>query len=667
MICDKRYLCTHNQIRPTALGLFDKAIILTASPTGVGFGQMGLGYCGRILRVDLTEQKIVHENIGENFYRLYFGGTAIVAYYLLRELEPGTPPLSDENLLVFAPGVFTGAPIGGSGRLSIGAKSPLTNAFGDSQGGGYLGPELKRAGFDALVVRGKATEPSFIYVHDGEVEIRDARRLWGMEIADTQEALQTELGDKSIKTAIIGPAGEQLIPFANISIDVGHFAGRTGLGAVMGSKNLKAVVARGRNPIKMANPQIVFDNAKWLTSNIKLVYALHTHGTSNIVNGLNASGGLPTRNFNQGSFEFADAISGERLTESLLIGRRTCYACPIVCKRIVKGNRPDNMDTRYSGPEYETIASFGSNCGIRSLEVIAAANQKCNANGLDTISTGMAISFAMECYQKGILTESQVDGLELNFGSENAMLHLLDKIIKREGIGKLLSQGTARAAITLGRRADKCALTVKGQEVPMHEPRLKQGLSIGYATSPTGADHCHNYHDTYYVNKESKAFNDLRSFGILEPVDAADLGLRKVRAFTYLVNWRHFTNCAVMCYFMPFDFNQVVDIIGGLTGWNISLWEVLKIGERALTMAKAFNVREGLTGKDDSLPKRFFGPFESGPLKGVAVDENAFTEAVRAYYQVLGWDVETGIPTRAKLYELGIGWVADAGFSKIPQ
>jgi aldehyde:ferredoxin oxidoreductase len=324
------------------------------------------------------------------------------------------------------------------------------------------------------------------------------------------------------------------------------------------------------------------------------------------------------------------------------------------------------MDTRYGGPEYETIASFGSNCGIRSLEAIAAANQKCNANGLDTISAGMAISFAMECYQKGILTRSQADGLELDFGNDNAMLQLLDKIIKREGIGRLLSQGTARAAISLGRDADKCALTVKGQEVPMHEPRLKQGLSIGYATSPTGADHCHNYHDTYYVNKDSKSFNDLRAFGILEPVDAADLSLRKVRAFAYIVNWRHFTNCAVICYFVPFDFNQIVNIIGGVTGWNISLWELLKIGERALTMARAFNAREGLTGKDDSLPERFFRPFESGPLKNIAVDKNAFTEAVRAYYQMLGWDTETGIPTRAKLYELGIGWVADTEFSKMP-
>jgi len=610
------------------------------------------GYNGKILRVNLSNRTITAETPDENFYRTYMGGEGVIAYYLLKEVQPGTEPLSPDNKLIFAPGILTGVPLAGSGRNSVGAKSPLTGGFGSADGGGFFGAELKRAGWDGIIVEGKADRPVYLWINDDQVEIRDASHLWGKTTAPVQAVIREELGDPNIRVAQIGPAGEKLVRYACVINDLKHAAGRTGMGAVMGSKHLKAVAVRGHQPVELADPVKVQAMAKWLGENVeRLAGGMRDLGTAAGLMALHHSGGLPTRNFREGAFEGAEKISGQTMRDTILVKRENCFACPVNCKRVVQVEEPYQVDPIYGGPEYETLGSFGSTCGVDDLKAIAKANELCNANSLDTISTGVTIAFAMECYERGILSQAETDGLELKFGNADAMLKLVEKIARREGFGDILAEGSMRAAAKIGRGAEKYAIHVKGQEVPMHEPRLKHGLGLGYTVSPTGADHVHNIHDTGYA----KSVEGLKPFGILEPLPANDLSLDKVRMFLAEVHMSHFANCAVACIFVPWDNNQKVEIVRAVTGWNTSLWELAKVGERATTLARVFNLREGFTAEDDYLTERFLEPFADGPLAGVAVDREKLAAARSGYYTLMGWDA-AGVPTAAKLHELGVGW-----------
>ena len=621
---------------------------------------MSYGYRGKVLRVNLSNNAISTEQPDENFYRTYFGGSNLVAYYLLKELQPGIEPLGPENKLVFACGVLTGAPVGGSGRNSVGAKSPLTGAFGDAQVGGYWGAELKRAGYDGVIVEGKAATPVYIWIKDGQAEVRDARHLWGKTTGETQARLRQELGDSVVRTALIGPAGEKLVRFACVMNDLAHAAGRTGMGAVMGSKNLKGIAVRGHDPVPLKDPEAVARLAKWLADTVMSDNrGMRDQGTPSALFGLNRSGGLPTRNFSEGVFpQGIGKIDGRTFRETILIARRSCWACPIRCKREVKVEKPYVVDPMYGGPEYETLASLGSNCGINDLAAIAKGNELCGAYGLDTISAGVAISFAMECFEKGILTGKDCDGLELTFGNADAMVKMVERIGKREGLGRMLGEGVARAAKAIGKGAEQYAIHVKGQEVPMHEPRYKHGLGLGYAVSPTGADHCHNMHDNLFSGP-SADLEDYKALGLLEPLAVTDLSPAKVRRFSYYTSWRHFLNCAVVCQFPHFNLLQWTEVVQGTTGWNTSVWELMKVGQRCVSMGRAFNIREGLTKKDDYLPQRFLTAFASGPLQGVAVDGAKLEQAKEVYYRMMGWDEVRGAPRSETLSELGIGWVAD--------
>ena len=325
------------------------------------------------------------------------------------------------------------------------------------------------------------------------------------------------------------------------------------------------------------------------------------------------------------------------MRDTILIDRGTCYACPVKCKRIVKVDELYNVNPEYGGPEYETTAALGSNCGIDNLEAIAKGNELCNAYGLDTIGTGIAISFAMECFENGLITEKNTDGIELRFGNADAMVKMVDMIAKRQAIGAVLAEGVKRAAEQIGKGASKFAMHVKGQELPMHEPKYKPGVGLGYAVSPTGADHTQGTHDP----------------------GSTDLGPGKERSFLHSQLWRSFLNCAGMCIFLPYSRRQFMDMIDAIAGWDMGDWEMMKIGERALNMTRVFNVREGFTKADDNLPERIHQPFTSGPLAGVGYGEDRLSEAVGTYYEMLGWDRETGVPRRAKLQELDIEWVAD--------
>jgi aldehyde:ferredoxin oxidoreductase len=621
------------------------------------------GYTGRILRADLSAGKLSTEEPGESFYRQYYGGESFVAYFLLKEVPRGIDPFSPQNRLVFAAGPLTGIPVGGCGRHSIGAKSPLTGGFGEAEAGGYWGAELKRAGFDAIVVEGKSESPVYLYLNDGKAELRDARHLWGKKTLDCEMAIREELGDQRIKCSVIGPSGENLVRFACITNDLDAFAGRCGLGAVMGSKNLKAVACRGNTRIAVSDPQTISEFGKWVRDfGAKNLQAYQDYGTAANVMILNDAGGLPTLNFKEGVFDRAEEISGQTMADTILVKRRSCFACPVHCKREVAVSDPFEVDPRYGGPEYETIGAFGSNCGIGDLKAIAKANELCNAYGVDTISCGMAISFAMECFENGVLSTSDTDGIDLRFGNVEAMLQMTEKICLRQGFGRVLAEGTRRAAEEIGRGAEEFAIHIKGQEPSMHEPRLKQGLGVGFAMSPTGADHCHNLHDTAFSSETSPLLEDIRTLGIQRALPVNDLSPAKIQLLGYVTQWMHFLNSAVCCFFVVeygrIGYKRMSDLMNAATGWNTSVFELMKVGERAMNMARVFNLREGFTAKDDTLPKRFHEAFIKGPLKGVVVGSDRFEKAKQAYYELMGWP--EGVPTKTKLGELGIEWAEDA-------
>ena len=614
---------------------------------------MAYGYNGKILRVNLSNGDISSDEPDDNFYRRYMGGRGFIGYFLLKELKPKTDALSPGNELIFATGVITGGRIGGSGRNSVGAKSPLTNGYGEAEAGGFWGAELKRSGYDALIFEGKSEKPVYLWIGGEQPELRDAGHLWGKTTLETQEAIHEELGDKRIRTALIGPAGEKLARIACIINDIVYAYGRSGMGAVMGSKNLKGVAIRGKRPPEVSDPAKIKETIKWLSDNYSKGF--QDVGTAGGVTGLSRGGGLPTRNFQEGVFEGAEAISGQTMRDTILTGRRSCYACPVRCKRVVEVDEPYKVDPAYGGPEYETIGALGSNCGVDNLAAVAKGNELCNAYSLDTIGAGTTIAFAMDCFENGILTKKDTDGIDLRFGNADAMVKMVEKMANREGIGDLLAEGCMRAAEKIGKGASELAMHVKGQEFPMHEPRYKQGMGMGYAISPTGADHVQSIHDTGL----EKHPGGLLRLGVLEGLPASDLGPGKVRMFIYQQHWNSFGNCAGLCLFLPYSFNQRAEIVESLTGWDVTTWELMKVGERGTTMARAFNVREGFTKVDDYLPKRIHEAFTSGPLAGIGIGQAKLDEAISAYYDMMGWDRTTGIPTRGKLQELDIEWVAD--------
>ncbi|HID87440.1 MAG TPA: aldehyde ferredoxin oxidoreductase [Anaerolineae bacterium] len=620
------------------------------------------GYNGRILHVDLTEGRWWAEELDDRIYRTHLGGGALSLYFLLRDLTPGVDPLGPDNLLIFMTSVINGLPLSGANRYSAAGKSPLTDGFGESEAGGYWGPELKQAGFDGIIVHGRAERPVYLFVHDGECEIRDASRYWGQLSGEVQDGLEDELGDRRIRVLQTGMAGERGVRFAAMTNQLRHFHGRTGLGAVMGSKNLKAIVVRGGERLTMADGEAAGRVLQWFREAYDPeADRFHLHGTAGGIPILNRDGILPTRNFRDGSFELADAISGETMSETILVNRGTCFACAVACKREVEV--PERGVTpRYGGMEYETIAANGSLCGVGDLEAIAEASQWLNRYVLDSISTGAVIAFAMECYEHGILTRDEADGIELTWGNADAVIQMIHKIARREGIGDLLAEGVKRAAARLGRGAERFALHVKGQELPMHEPRGKPGLAIAYAVSPTGADHMEAPHDPAFESFGNfpHAFSQL---GLLEPLDRMGLGPEKVRAFFYTQMVWSLYNSIGMCDFVgvpigALTLERLRDYVNAVTGWDMSLFELMKVGERANTMARLFNLREGFTAADDTLPQRLFEPLQRGRLAGQALDREAFARALRLYYQMAGWD-EEGVPTPAKLAELGLTWAAE--------
>ena len=628
---------------------------------------MSYGYTGNILHINLSTKEIWVEHPEETFYRTYWGGRALALYYMLKYIKPKTDPLSPDNLLIFAPSVITGTPAPAIPRYTVCAKSPLTGAEGEAEAGGWWGSELKKAGFDAIIIKGASSDPVYLYIKDGKIEIKDATSLWGKETAVVQQLIREELKDNRIRVAQIGPAGENLVRFANIVNELKHFNGRNGLGAVMGSKKLKAIAVRGTQPIKLYNKEKIKEVTKQITSRIMdnpLSRSLRELGTPATVRSFYETGCLPSYNWTTGYFKEGENLTAETYNKTILKKIEGCFACPIRCKRVVQIEEENlSVDPLYGGPEYETIVALGSLCGISDLKYVAKANELCNKYTMDTISTGMTIAFAMQCYKEGILTQGDTEGLELNFGNKVAMLQLVEMIAKREGIGNLLAEGSYRASLKIGKGSKKLVHQVKGQEIPMHDPRLKTGVGLQYALSDYGADHMKAAHDPFFKDADSWGMQVMKGLGILEPVSPTDIGQKKVNLFKILDIYWSLLDTLGVCDFGYFPrsvgtLDELLGIIQSATSWDVTWFELMRLGERSINMARFFNYREGFSSKDDTLPEVFFYNFKGGPLDAQgAIDKEDFQKALRLRYEMMGWDVNTGIPTEAKLIELGLDWL----------
>jgi len=630
---------------------------------------MSYGYTGSILHLDLSSKKYWIEHPPETFYRTYWGGRALGLYYMLKEMKPKTDPLSPDNLLIFAPSVLTGTPAPAMPRYTVCAKSSLTGAEGEAEAGGWWGPELKKAGLDAIITKGASTTPVYLWINDGKVEIKAATHLWGKDTGTTQKIIKEELADDKVRIAQIGPAGENLVRFANIVNELKHFNGRNGLGAVMGSKKLKAIAVRGTKPIELYNKERVSQVTKEITKRVMenpLSRDLRELGTLAVVRPFYEAGCLPSYNWTTGYFKEGENLTAETYNKTILKKTIGCYACPIRCKRVVEINESDlQVDPSYGGPEYETITSLGSSCGISDLKYIAKANELCNKYTMDTISTGMAIAFAMQCFQEGLLTKEDTGGIELTFSNKEAMLKMVEKIAHRDGLGDLLAEGSYLAAQKIGKGSEKFIHQVKKQEIPMHDPRLKIGVGLQYALADYGADHMKVAHDTYFKDKDSYGIKEMKGLGILEPVSPTDIGQNKVTLFKILDTYWSLLDTLGVCDFgyVPRSvgtMEELLEIICSTTGWKTTWFEFMKVGERSINMARVFNCREGFTTKDDTLPEVFYQNFKGGPLEGkFAINKEDFEKALKLRYELMGWNADTGVPTPAKLIELNLDWLID--------
>lgn len=588
------------------------------------------GYWNKILHVDLTAGTTRIEEPGDAFFRLYGGGRGLIGHYLLKYVPTNADPLGPDNVLIFAPGVLTGAPVPGAGRHSVGAKSPLSGGFGESEAGGFWGAELKRAGWDAIVVHGAASKPVYLWINDDTVEVRDAAHLWGKITGDVEGILKEEIGDPRVRVAQIGPAGENLVRFGNIANDLNEFAGRSGMGAVMGSKKLKAVVVRGRTPVKIADQPALLGISKWVSSTVEQVHrGFHEYGTGGAMQGKNLDGGMPTLNYRMGAFDEIAKVDAIAIKEEVRIDMGACFACSVRCKKVVQIEAREEdagvtrkgvkiavdpqgryrVDPKYGGPEYESLAALGPSVGVDDIVAVCKSNEVCNYLGMDTITAGTTIAWAMECYEKGILTAEDTDGVKLQFSNGDAVIEMLNKIAYRDGFGDLLAEGSQRAAEKIAQGSEEFLTTVKGMEMAMHDPRHMEPMRTSYLLAPTGGDHMRQTGDK----------NGLR-------------------------------NQIGMCHFLAYDDGQTAEILNAVTGWGVDQAEMVATAHRGLTLARLFNMREGMTRADDRLPKRFYDDLP----KHKGLTDEGLGEIVTNYYIEQGWDAETGRPTAETVRALGI-------------
>ncbi|TFF90111.1 MAG: aldehyde ferredoxin oxidoreductase [Promethearchaeota archaeon] len=610
---------------------------------------------GKMLRIDMTSQSFEEEEISQERVRKYLGGRGIGAKILFDELKPKTQPLSPENVLVIATGPMTGTKAQSTGRYSVVTKSPLTGAILSANSGGTWGTHLRQSGFDVLIIKGKADKPTYLWLHDGKVEFRDALKVWGKKVIEADKLLRGET-DEEAKVLQIGLAGEQQSSIAAIMNDKFRAAGRGGAGAVLGSKNLKAIVVKGGKDIEVANPikfkRSIDKTKKQLEEHpaggglTKEGGALNLLGTPVLVSVINENGLLPTKNFQTGVFEHAGDISGEKIKEDILKESVACFRCPIECGRWVEVRGGEYGGKAYEPAEgesleYETVWAFGSECGNRDLDSIALANFLCNEYGLDTISTGTTIGFAMEAFEKGLITEKDV-GFKLDWGDPDAIIKLVEMIAHRDGFGNVLADGSLAAARKIGGQAEEFAIQVKGLELPAYDPRGAFGIGLNYATSNRGAAHVNGYTIAAEIA------------GAPLKVDPLDGGPDKVGLTILFQNLTAAVDSIGQCLFLTFSVGaeEFAPLIASVMGWNdYTAEEFVKTGERIYALERLFNQREGFGRLDDNLPKRFTDEeMPEGAAKG---NVNPLESMLKMYYDQRGYD-EEGHPTYGKLVELDI-------------
>ncbi len=614
---------------------------------------------GKILRVDLSKSKITKEFPDENTLKMFLGGSGLATKYLFDEVKKGTDPLGPENKLIFTTGPLTGTPSPTTGRYTVVAKSPLTGFWGQANSGGFWGATFKRSGFDGVIFEGISPKPVYLVTDDGKAELKDAKDLWGKNTSETTRLIKEELGE-NFRVTCIGVAGENLVKYAAIINDAdrpnwGRAAGRCGMGTVMGSKRLKAIASRGTIKIEVAKEDAYREEAKkrynWVKEEVEktatLSYFFRRYGTAVALDFVNIRGGLATRNWQTGVFQGADNINGPAIVEKILTDKKACFACPLSCGRISE-IKTGPYASKGEGPEWQALAAFGSKCGIDNLEAITYGQFLCNEYGLDFISAGNTIAFAMECYEKGVLTKKDTDGLELKFADSDVMIELVHKIAKREGVGNLLAEGTKIVSEKLDKGTEKFAMHVKGLELPGYDPRAAKIAGLAYATANRGG--CHT---TAYI--AVLVFIGIPSF--LEEIDVGDI-LQEIpetaKVVKDLEDVLAVFDAMGGCKFMGMvsTTEDWATLISNLTGWEFTTKDFRRTGERIYNLERAFNIREGLTRADDTLPKRLLEePMPEGPAEGQVVNLNPLLDA---YYEFRGWDKKTGKPTPEKLKELGL-------------
>ena len=616
------------------------------------------GYMGKVLRINLTRKTSKEEKLPPEVAKDFIGGAGFGIKYLFDEVRSGTDPLGPDNKLIFVPGPFTGTTIPCASRMAVVGKSPLTGAVGMALTGGQLPAELKFAGWDVVIIEGKAEKPTYVSIKDSAVRFHDAQGVWGTMTGDCQQIIKDALRDQNTRVICIGPAGEHLNKIACI-INERRAPGRKGLGAVMGSKNLKAIAVRGSGSVVIASQEKYKAGRSSMLKAMKESPVLYSHfadaGTPMVLDLTAAMGILSAKNWSAtGEFAPVEGL-GLDAQNTRKIGKEHCYDCPVGCSQMKLAKTGPYSGILTEGPEFETLYSFGSGTGVANLDAVIAADRLSDELGVDTMSAGVTVAFAMELFERGILTLKETGGLELKFGNDQAMMTVLRQMAYREGIGDLLADGTRAAAQKIGKGAEKYAMHIKGLELPAYDVRGAKAHGLNYATSYTGADHNRGY-----------AFQEI--FGI--PVPWA-VDRFAVEGKGKLTKWNQDVraatcDCPTMCAFildtaLPGTATQnTATLMEAVTGLPFTPEEVEKVGERVNNLAKAFNVREGFTRADDTFPERLMTePLKAGASKGQLISKEDLNLMLDEYYTVRGWDLQKGTPTRAKLIELGLGYVAD--------
>ncbi|MEW5747350.1 MAG: aldehyde ferredoxin oxidoreductase family protein [Candidatus Thermoplasmatota archaeon] len=608
------------------------------------------GYVGKVLRVDLSSERASTEPLNREWAKQFIGGKGLGARYLFDELKPGTDPMSPENVLSIWTGPLVGTLVPLTSRYVIVTKSPLTGTFLDSYAGGFFGPEMKYAGFDGVIIKGKAKKPVYLWLNDGKAEIRDAKNVWGKDTYHTEEAIRKETGEKMARVASIGVAGERLSLISSVTNDLTRNAGRGGTGAAFGAKNLKAVAARGTMGVEVPDMASLLAMTKEMIKTDVTGNPDHagmiTDGTPILVEMSNDAGILPTRNWHDGVFEGHDGINSESIKARVLVRKKACFDCAIACGSWSKVKAGAFSGAATEGPEYETLGLCGSNCGIKDVEAVIRFVEECDRHGLDSISAGNAVALAMDLYEKGVLSKEDVNGLDLRFGNEDAYAKMPAIMAKREGIGDLLADGALRAGRRIGKGADGLVMHVKGLEYPAYDPRGTIGMALAYATSDRGACHLRAW----------PVAGD--AYGSADPWNPEGKAATCVEDQTRTsVKWSF-----IFCDFYGVNFPNMAKYYTAVTGAQSGEEHLRKVGRRIWNLTRAFNVREGFSRKDDTMPDRMTSePLTTGKTAGKSVPKGSFERMLSEYYDLWGWDAE-GRPTKATLQEAGLADIA----AKVP-